>query len=105
VTAAIDLTDSELDEIIGDGTCTHLPFVRMALEIRRRRKAEGVVTPEAATWEIVCEDPYRRVRRFSVHGGHLYQIEIDEFCEPKSAESGTTTVGWGQPVFVPSVSR
>jgi len=50
-----DLTDSELDEIIGDGTCTHLPFVRMALEIRRRREAERVVTPETLTDEMIHE--------------------------------------------------
>jgi hypothetical protein len=32
-----DLTDTELDEIIGDGGCAHLSFVRMALELRRHR--------------------------------------------------------------------
>lgn len=35
-----DLTEDELNEMIGDGTCTHLPFVRAALEIRRRRYAD-----------------------------------------------------------------
>ena len=36
----VDLTDAEIDEILGDCSCTHLTFVRMAAEIRRRREAE-----------------------------------------------------------------
>jgi hypothetical protein len=37
----IDLSDEEIAEMIGDGTCTHLPQVRMALEIQRRRAAHA----------------------------------------------------------------
>lgn len=35
----LDLSDSEIDEQIGDGAATHLPFVRMAQEIKARRRA------------------------------------------------------------------
>lgn len=41
-----DLTDAEIDEMIGDGTCTHLPQVRMALEIRRLRLVVGLSEDE-----------------------------------------------------------
>lgn len=33
-----NLSDDDINEVIGDGTCTHLPQVRMALEIRRDRE-------------------------------------------------------------------
>lgn len=32
-----DLSDADLDELIGDGSCTHLPQVRAAIEIRQAR--------------------------------------------------------------------
>lgn len=40
-----DLDDADLDEMAGDGTLTHLPFVRAANEIKRRRAAERTVPP------------------------------------------------------------
>lgn len=40
-----DLSDADLDEMAGDGTCDHLPFVRAANEIKRRRAAERTVPP------------------------------------------------------------
>jgi hypothetical protein len=43
----IDLTDAELVEF-DDGVCDHLPTVKMAREIRRRRTAEHVVPPAIA---------------------------------------------------------
>lgn len=33
-----NLSDDDINEVIGDGTCTHLPQVRMALEIKRDRE-------------------------------------------------------------------
>lgn len=36
----MNLSDDDINELIGDGTCTHLPQVRMALEIRRGREME-----------------------------------------------------------------
>jgi hypothetical protein len=43
----LDLTDDELAEM-DDGVATHLPFVRAARELRRRRTAETVVPPAIA---------------------------------------------------------
>ncbi len=40
-----DLDDTDLDEMVGSGTLTHLPFVRAGLELQRRRAAERTVPP------------------------------------------------------------
>ncbi len=40
-----DLSDDDVAEMAGDGTNTHLTFVRAAMEIRRRRTAEHTVPP------------------------------------------------------------
>lgn len=44
-TPTLDLSDTDIDEMIGDGASTHLPFVRLALEVQRRRAAERTIPP------------------------------------------------------------
>lgn len=48
-----NLSDDDINEVIGDGTCTHLPQVRMALEIRRSRETEKRLEAWAAELERV----------------------------------------------------
>lgn len=43
----MNLSDDDINEVIGDGTCTHLPQVRMALEIREHRAATTAVALSA----------------------------------------------------------
>jgi hypothetical protein len=63
-----DLTDAEIAEMIGDGTCTHLPSVRMAMEIRRRRCADVDILSRRIGHAPKChQDPSRDSAWCAVH--------------------------------------
>lgn len=47
-----NLSDDDINELIGDGTCTHLPQVRMAIEIQRSREMEKRLEAWAALMEL-----------------------------------------------------
>lgn len=50
-------------------------------------------------WQTVCDVEGERVRRFSVPGGWLYQVEMANYTEQHS-QITKQHVGWHSPVFV-----
>lgn len=53
-------------------------------------------------WELVLDSALKRVRRFPVPGGWLYQVELfQEADSDRDSDHGITTHGWHPPVFVP----
>ena len=54
-------------------------------------------------WEVVLDIPFDRVRRTSVPGGWLYQVERFDSTESVQHDGKRThTSGWHPPVFVPN---
>lgn len=48
------------------------------------------------------EKTSQKIRRMAVPSGWLYQVEMMNFEEPRSAEVGKSLQGWHPPVFVPA---
>lgn len=89
-----DLSTAELDELIGDGEGTHLSFVRMGLELRRRR-AEALDDEERIMRTVrgILEDAARAAEL--VDDERPYDIAFSGRIASRVASQLAGSVGFG----------
>lgn len=61
--------------------------------------------PSSAKWETLNDEQNRRVRRFPVPFGWLYQVESVLTQKSADGEFDAETRCWSAPVFVPEVRQ
>jgi hypothetical protein len=84
-----DLSDDDLAEMIGDRVSTHLPFVRLALEVQRRRSAERTIPPN-------IKSGIDRYAQLGVRPGDcLYAILCGNLREAFARADPSTTAAMG----------